>query len=195
MAKITGKIKDAVAGLVDRTAHLDVAMATEAIAKRLGLKERMINYTHIEIRNRLNEYGFKATPYNERILFLPHCMRNSRQCKAKYNEEGLQCRQCGACDLSALIKEAKKLGYKDVFITPGGSMVQKLIRKYKPKAVMGVCCFEEANMAFDRLRGTGIHAQASMLLYDGCKDTKANFADAKEKMEAIDKALLENGKR
>ncbi len=195
MAKITGKIKDAIADIIDRTAHLDVAKATEAIAKRLGLNERLINYTHIEIRNRLNEYGFKATPFNERILFLPHCMRDTKLCKAKYNEEGLQCTLCGSCDLDELIRAAKHLGYKATYITPGGSMVQKLIRKYKPKAVMGVCCFEEANMAFDRLRGTGIHAQASLLLYDGCKDTKANLVDAREKMEAIDKALLENSKR
>ncbi len=192
MVAITTKIKKAVADLIDRTTHLDIAKATQVIAKRFGLNERLINYTHIEIRNKLSEYGFKVTPYSERILFLPHCMRDSKRCKAKYSDEGLQCRRCGKCDLSKLIGWAEELGYHSVFITPGGSMVHKLIKKYKPKAVMGVCCYEEATMAYDRLAGTGIHGQASLLLYDGCKDTRANLVDAREKMEAIDPSILQN---
>ncbi len=191
MATTTTRIKRAVADTIDRTTHLDVAKATQTIAKKLGLRERLINYTHVEFRNKMNEYGYKSTPYSERILFLPHCMRNSRSCKAKYNDEGLQCLGCGKCDLAALIKMAKELGYKAAYITPGGSMVQKLTKKHKPKAIMGVCCYDEANMAFDKLAGTGIHAQASLLLFDGCKDTKANLADVREKMELIDQKVLE----
>jgi hypothetical protein len=195
MAPVTNKIKEAVAETVDRATHLDVAKATQAIAKTLGLNDRLINYTHIELRNKMNEYGFKRTPYNERILFLPHCMRNSRECKAEYNEEGLQCKKCGKCDIAKLVDIAEEFGYAHVFIAPGGSMVQKLIKKYKPKATVGVCCYQEANLAFDQLRGTGIHAQVALLLQDGCKDTKANVAEAREKMELIDKKLLEKAKK
>jgi len=195
MAKITAKIKESVAEAIDRTTHLDAAKATQAIAKKLGLKDRLINYTHIEMRNKLNEYGFKATPYSKRILFLPHCLRDSRACKGNYNEEGLQCKRCGKCDIDRLLGIAEELGYSKAFITPGGSMVQRLIRKYKPKAVVGICCYHEANLAFDELSGTGIHAQACLLLQDGCKDTKANTAEAREKMELIEPRLLGNGQK
>ncbi len=191
MAKTTtAKIKEAIAETIDKTTHLDVARATQAIAKSLGLKDRLINYTHIELRNKLNEYGYKSAPYNKRILFLPHCLRNSKECKAISGDEGFECQRCGKCDIDKLISMAEDLGYAKIFIAPGGSMVKKLILEYKPKAVLGVCCYNEANLAFDMLRGTGIHGQTSMLLQDGCKDTKAHLADAKEKMEAIDQNLL-----
>jgi hypothetical protein len=191
MPSITDNIKKAVAETVDRAAHLDAARATEVIAKKLGLNQRLINYTHIELRNKLNEYGFKSTPYNKRILFLPHCLRNSKECKAQYSEEGLQCKKCGKCDIATLTKIAENLGYAEVFVCPGGSMVQKLIKKYKPGATVGVCCYHEANLAFDALRGTGIHPQSVLLLQDGCKDTKANLAEAREKMELIDPKLAQ----
>jgi len=196
MPKTTRRIKEAVADLIDRTAHLDVSDATQTVAKKLGLSERLVNYTHIEVRNKLSEYGFKSTRYNERILFLPHCLRNSRKCKAKYNDEGLQCRRCGKCDINRLLGLAEELGYKAAFIAPGGSMVEKLVKKHKPKAIVGVSCYREANMAFDNLKGTGIHGQAALLLYDGCKDTKANFAEVEEKMRAIDESIANgrNGK-
>jgi len=190
MAKVTERIKEAVAETVDRATHLDVARATHMIAKTMGLNERLINYTHIELRNKLNEYGYKGTPYEKRILFLPHCMRNSKKCKGKQGDEGLQCKKCGKCDIPKLAEIAEELGYQKVFIAPGGSMVQKLIKKYKPSATVGICCFHEANLAFDALRGTKIHPQAVLLLQDGCKDTKANIVEAREKMELIDKRLL-----
>jgi len=94
---LTTKIRASISKLIDSGAHFDASKATEMIAKKLGLNQRMINYTHIEIRNTLNEIGFKSTPYSERILFLPHCLRNSEKCTAKYNDSGLQCVDCGAC--------------------------------------------------------------------------------------------------
>jgi len=186
MVKATERMKEAIGEAIDRTTHLDVAKATQAIAKKFGLNQRLINYTHIELRNKLNEYGFKATPYSNRILFLPHCMRNSKDCKAVHSEEGIVCKKCGKCDISELVDFAKKLGYSKTFIVPGGSMVQKIIKRYKPAATMGICCYHEANLAFDSLRGTKIHPQVSLLLQDGCKDTKANLAEAKEKLTMID---------
>ena len=186
MANVTNKIKAAVGHIIDKGTHIDVAKTTQLVAKKFGLSERLINYTHIEIQNKLNEYDYKRSSYKNRILFLPHCMRHSKHCKAKYNDEGLQCRDCGKCKLTQLRKLAVDAGYSYVFITPGGSMVRKLINKYKPKAVMGVCCYDEANLAFERLRGTNIAPQAVLLLKDGCKDTDVNIEEVREKLLAID---------
>jgi hypothetical protein len=182
---IREKIKEAVAKAIDSGAHLNIANASEAIAKKLGLSERWIEYTHVEFRNKLNEIAYKRTPYKERILFLPHCLRNSKECKASYNEEGLQCTECGKCKIAAMIKEAKKLGYKGVFVCPGGSIVIELIKKYQPKAVLGVCCYKEAMLAFDSLRGTKVAPQAVLLTRAGCINTDVNVDEVIEKMRLI----------
>lgn len=192
---ITKRIRARVSKLVDSGAHLDISKTTEIIAKTLGLNQRLINYTHIEIRNNLNEIDFKSVPYRERILFLPHCMRNSKKCKAKSNSDGLQCRECGACQIAELKKIAREIGYKGVYITPGGSMVQRLIEKHKPRAVLGICCYDEANIAFDKLHGKKVAPQAILLLRDGCKDTLANIEEVREKMQIIDSKLVQNNSK
>ena len=188
---LTQKIRASISKLIDSGAHLDASKATEAIAKKFGLNQRMINYTHIELRNTLNEFDFKSTPYNQRILFLPHCLKDSEKCKAKYTDEGLQCLECGACQVKELKKMAKSLGYMGTYITPGGSMVEKIILKRNPKAVLGVCCYHEANLGFDSLKGKKISPQAVLLLKDGCRNTIANLEEVKEKMKMIDKKLLQ----
>lgn len=184
-----GKIRESIGDLIDKGGHLNVAKSTQYIAKKFGLSDRMINYTHIEMRNMLNEPKYKRTPYNERVLFLPQCLRNSSKCKAVMGDEGWECRNCGACVVCEIRKMADELGYKKVVIAPGGSMVHKVIVKYKPKAVLGVGCFEEVNMAFDKIKGTNVAPQGVILLNEGCKDTMANMDEIREKMELIDEKL------
>jgi uncharacterized protein len=188
------KIRTAVGKVVDSGAHLNVAKTSENIAKKLGLSESMVQYTHIELRNAVYEPEFKKVPYNERVLFLPHCSRNMKVCKAESNGEGIICKHCGGCDIDEAKKMAENLGYKKVFVVPGGSMVKKLLVTYEPKASVGVCCFEEAQLAFDMLKGTGIVPQVAMLLRDGCKDTMINLPLLEQKLTLIDSELLEKPK-
>ena len=189
------KIRSAIGKIVDSGAHLNAATATETIAKKLGLSESMVQYTHIELRNAVYEPEFKKIPYKDRVLFLPHCSRNLKVCKAESNGEGLECKHCGACNIDKAKKMAEELGYKKVFVVPGGSMVKKLLAKYEPKASVGVCCFEEAQLAFDMLKGTGIVPQVALLLQDGCKDTIINLPLLEQKLNLADKKIIEKQNR
>ena len=189
------KIRTAVGKVVDSGAHLNAAKASETIAKKLGLSESMVQYTHIELRNAVYEPEFKKIPYKDRVLFLPHCSRNLKVCKAESNGEGIICKHCGGCGIDKAKKMAETLGYKKVFVVPGGSMVKKLLIKYEPKASVGVCCFDEAQLAFSMLKGTGIVPQVAMLLQDGCKDTMINLPLLEQKLTLIDPELLEKPKK
>lgn len=189
MDGILRSIKESIAGIIDSGVHISVANTTQLIAKQLGLSERMINYTHIEIRNALNESKFKRIPFNKRALFVSHCLRNSRKCKAPYNQDGLQCRNCKNCKIPEIIELGKKFNYKKIAVLPGGSMVAKLVEKHKPKAVIGIACYMEASMGIDKLNSLKIPSQAVMLLKDGCIDTDVNLEEVKEKMELIDEKL------
>ncbi len=184
---ITEKIKLRIANLIDAGTHQSVEGIAEAIVKQFGLSDRLVHFTHIEIRNKLNEFAFKKVPFGERILFLPHCMRNSQNCKASYGSEGLKCAMCGSCNIKTFIEMAKERNYKGVFVVPGGSLVTKLVKKYSPKAVVGVACNDETNLGLDNLRAAGIPAQAVLLLRDGCHDTDANAEEVREKLDLASK--------
>lgn len=189
MASIYQKIGDTVAELIDKGAHQSIAKTTQFVAKKFGLSDRLIKYTHIEIRNRLSEPKFKRVPYDKRILFLPQCLRDSKKCPAKMNDEGWECAGCGRCQIYGLKKKAEELGYMKVIIAPGGSMVQKVVEKYKPEAVLGVGCFEEVNMGMDKTVRTNIPPQGIILLRDGCKDTAVNADEVVEKLEMADEKI------
>jgi len=186
---VYSKIKNAVGKTVDAGAHFNAASAAESIGKSLGLSEALIQFAHVELRNAVYEPEFKKIPFSERALFLPHCARNSKTCKASNDEEGFHCKHCGACGISDAVKLAKKLGYTQIFMVPGGSMVKKMLEKYKPRAAIGVSCFHEAIMAFELTKQVNVIPQVVMLLKDGCKDTTIDMNLLEEKLSLTDKVV------
>lgn len=184
--KLAEDIRNLVADLVEKGTHQDIAKITRFVAKKFGLNERLINYTHIEARNKLNEFKFRKIPYKDRVLFISHCLRNSTKCKAPIGDEGLECKRCGKCQINKILELAEELNYRKVFIVPGGSMVFKIMQKYKPRAVVGVACHAELNMGIDKASEYGIPSQAVMLLREGCKDTAVNLDEVVEKMRLFE---------
>jgi len=183
------KIRVAIGKTIDTGMHYNAGKTADTIGKKLGLSERMIQYTHIELRNSVFEPEFKKIPYNQRVLFLPHCARNSTNCKATQDDTGFHCAHCGSCEIGYAEKFALDLGYKKVFVVPGGSMIKKLLKEHDPKASVGVCCFDEALLAFDLLKHTQIIPQVALLLRDGCANTMINIPLLEEKLSLIDESL------
>ncbi|MEK6958991.1 MAG: DUF116 domain-containing protein [archaeon] len=181
------KIRDAVGKAADAGAHLNVAKVSETIGKSLGLSDSLIQFTHVELRNAVFERDFRKIPIEERMLFLPHCVRNSKFCQATFDDDGYHCKHCGACNLDEAVKLAKRLGYKNIFIVPGGSIVKKILMRTKSKAAIGVCCFNEALLSFDMIKHTSIVPQIVLLLKDGCHDTLINLPLLEEKLAMVEK--------
>jgi hypothetical protein len=145
------------------------------VAKELGLGKSSIKYIGVELHNLRNEPDFLNSSNDQRILFLPHCLRLAEKCKGKYNDEGLICRHCSKdCRVNLITTEAKKLGYK-CFVVPGGSMVFNIAKKYKPKGVVAVACFNELKEGAARSSGEyHVPYQLIPLLKDGCVNTEVD---------------------
>ncbi len=96
---------------------------------------------------------YQRTPYSQRFVFLPFCLK-PQNCPAPITaEEGLLCRgQCQGCKLGELRQEALALGYSRVYVVPSSRLVKGLnlppssqfikakIAQYQPRAALGVIC-------------------------------------------------------
>lgn len=114
---------------------------------------------------------------SKRILLLPHCLRQSNTCIAKYNGQGLQCEECNPeCAVNCLRTAAIKNGYKGVCVAPGGRLAVRFVKESFPEAVVAVACQKELEEGVHGLRElTGQDNKLLIviipLLKDGCVDT------------------------
>ncbi len=147
-----------------------------ALLSLLGIKKDSAYIIREEMLNKLYEKDYEKVPADKRIIFLPQCLRNTK-CPAPVDEEGIHCIKCGLCGIGNFMKKAEEYGVK-VFIAPGGSMIPKIFKKYKPKAIFGVACHPEIRLASDLVVWMNIPAQAVPLLKDGCVNTEVDWEEA-----------------
>ena len=136
----------------------------------------------VKVRNILYARRYQSTPYTSRALFLPQCLRNPT-CPAPLTPEGIKCLNCGRCGICRIKEEAEQLGYR-VFIAPGGSLIKRMVERYRPKAVLGVGCHMEVKEGTGKMASYGLPVQGVLLERDGCVETRVDVIRLMEVIKA-----------
>ncbi len=145
----------------------------KAFCKLLGLDDKDLITFFITLRNTMNTKAFSETPVEQRAVFLPQCLR-SAQCPANLTPEGLKCRNCGRCSVGENAEWLERVGYH-VFIVPGSTFIKRMVKKYRPQAIIGVGCLMEVKDGIDMSDRIGISAIGVVNLKDGCVETIADW--------------------
>ena len=135
--------------------------------------DSMVDDVGVRLRNYINTKKFLNTPYEKRFIFIPQCLR-SVQCPAKLTPEGIMCVNCGRCGIGEAKNYAEGMGYK-LFIVPGSSFIKRIIKKYRPGAIVGVGCHMEIKEGLDLCHSHGIPARGVPLLTSGCVATSIDW--------------------
>lgn len=141
-----------------------------ALLAELGLPECYLGFSMVAFASAYWQQQVEAVPFDRRLLLLPHCLRKAETCPAEYDEFGLMCRSCGACQLNELKRQAESLGYR-VLIAEGSPMVLKMIVEGQADAILGAACLTSLEKALEKVLQVGIPCMAVPLLTNGCRNT------------------------
>jgi hypothetical protein len=140
--------------------------------------------TFTDKQNKLQAGKFALVPFNKRIVFVPHCMRNVATCVAVDKGGYYICANCGGCKIDAISKLVKQLNYKALYIAKGGRSIEKIVKEERPEAIVGIACFFEGDQAFKLLKDVHIAVQFVPLIKDGCAATDTDLAKVERVIEA-----------
>jgi hypothetical protein len=147
----------------------------KAFFRLLGLEDREMLTFIIKIHNTMNATEFSQVPLAERAIFFPQCLRSAK-CPAHLSPEGLKCVNCGQCTVGVARQNLEKMGYQ-VFTIPGSSFIKRMVKKYHPKAIIGVGCLAEVKEGIDMADKIGLIAMGVVTLKEGCVETLVNWQD------------------
>lgn len=153
-----------------------------AIFLLFNVDDSVIDRISIDMQNQAMWAKFIKIPFEKRAVFVPQCLR-SVDCPARLSPEGIQCKDCGRCEITKAKKAAEKLGYM-FFVVPGSSFIIRMIRKYDPKAIIGVGCLCEVKDGLDLLNKNRIPAIGVVLDRSGCVNTILDWKKLYEIMES-----------
>jgi uncharacterized protein len=148
---------------------------SKAMFRLFGLEDREVQTFFIQLQNVMNKKAFAAIPVESRAIFLPQCLRSSH-CPAHLTPEGLKCRSCGSCSIGHIGNLLEEMGYR-IFIVPGSSFIKRMVRQYRPKAILGVGCLSEVKEGLEMADKLGLVAMGVVTLKEGCVETILNWDD------------------
>ena len=136
----------------------------------MSLPEKYSGFAAVLIGNFFWRRQFLATPFERRMLLLPHCMKHAEGCPAEYTEFGLDCERCGACTIADYKVRAEQLGYK-VLVAEGSPIVLKIIVGGYVDGILGVACLNVLEKAIDKVLIAGVPSYAVPLHSGDCHNT------------------------
>ena len=140
---------------------------------------RLLDYTMVLLNNEVWRDTVASIPYERRLLLLPQCLRDFKDCPAELDEFGLLCEECGRCNIGELQALAEELGYV-VLVAEGSTVVSKLLEGGKVDAVVGVSCLNALEKSFPHMADGAIPGLAIPLTVDGCVGTKMDVEHVRE---------------
>jgi len=147
----------------------------KAFFRLLGLEDREMLTFIIKIHNTMNASEFSKIPVTGRAIFFPQCLRAAK-CPAHLTPEGLSCVNCGQCTVGEARIRLEKMGYR-VFVIPGSSFIKRMVKKYHPRAIIGVGCLTEVKEGIDMADKIGLVAMGVVTIKEGCVETLVNWQD------------------
>ena len=136
----------------------------------MSMPEKYSGFAAVLIGNFFWRRQFLATPFERRMLLLPHCLKHAEGCPAEYTEFGLDCERCGACRIAGCKGRAERLGYK-VLVAEGSPIVLKIIVGGYVDGILGVACLNVLEKAIDKVLIAGVPSYAVPLHSGDCHNT------------------------
>ncbi len=173
--EIRAKIRE----LLETYAATETILTSEELTEKVRLEleivdEGLTNFTSIEAGNVLNQSAYEYVKQEDRIVLIPHCLRDVEKCIAPIDEEGYHCEKCGACVIAEITQAAEDRGIK-WYMVGGGSHAINIVKNARPRAVFGIACFDDAKLGVQKVGAYGIPTQAVLLSKAGCVNTEVEI--------------------
>jgi geranylgeranyl diphosphate synthase, type II len=140
-----------------------------------GLDKEFLDFTMVLLGNEIWRETVTATPFNRRLLLLPHCLRNDNLCKGVFDELGLICSGCKNCRIDSILDKAEKLGYTTL-VAEGTTVAIGLVEEGAIDAVVGVSCMPVLQRSFEPVTRAALPGIGIPLLGDGCSNTALDYS-------------------
>ncbi|MEW6536134.1 MAG: DUF116 domain-containing protein [Candidatus Auribacterota bacterium] len=137
------------------------------------MKTTLIKLNNWQVKKR----QVKAKPH-EILVLCPRCLQN-HTCAQDLISDVHNCKHCGKCQVTELVKLCDELGVNLKFAT-GGGMAVKLVRDPGVKAVVAIACEKELFMGLLTTIPKPVLAVKNLLPHGPCVNTGVSIQNVRE---------------
>ena len=149
----------------------------------IGMSTDRIASSFLKVNNAIVAASQRNVKSRGVLLLLPRCIQHSK-CNQKVEIDINNCKDCGLCDISDIIKICEDNSVEP-FVATGGNLARKLIKEKRPSGVIGVACERELLSGIQDTAGLPVYGIANIRPDGPCKDTKVDLMKVDEAIKAF----------
>lgn len=151
-------------------------------------KERLQCYI-IELNNRLVKAEWSMNNRRSQkirlLLLLPHCLQTD-SCDVRITNNIYNCKRCGKCVISGIIKVAEDHDLS-LYVATGGTIARRIVKDILPHAIVAVACERDLSSGIVDTYPLPVIGITNERPYGPCINTMINQERIKEAIEFFGK--------
>ena len=148
------------------------------LGRLLGMDEEKIKNSYIQVSNQLVRTQTRHKTFRKVLILAPHCLQWIH-CPHKITINVYNCKGCGKCLITDLIKLAERTGSELVVVT-GGTLARKMIKQIRPDAVVAIACERDLTSGIQDVVGIPVYGVINDRPEGPCANTRVDLTKVEE---------------
>lgn len=171
-SKMTRTARMVVEGMNIRppVSFMQIMELAQEVILRGSYDQQFLEFAMVLCGNETWRQVVASTPYNRRLLLLPQCLKDEKNCQAAIDQLGLICAGCQSCSIDEILVQAESLGY-NTLVAEGTTVAMQLVQEGSVDAIIGVTCMSVLRKSFPTVYQAAVPVIGIPLLFEGCANT------------------------
>ncbi|MGL5001159.1 MAG: DUF116 domain-containing protein [Cetobacterium sp.] len=126
----------------------------------------------------------KKTKINKVAILLPHCIQKYN-CNLKITNNVENCKKCGLCDISEIVKLKNEFNKIDVKVATGGTLARIYLKEYRPDLVIAVACKRDLTSGIRDSFPILVYGVFNKIIKGPCKDTRVDIDEIRKVLREV----------
>lgn len=153
------------------------------VGKIFGFKRRQLEASFIAVSNLIFLKSKIKVPANKLLVITPHCLQLA-SCPHKITRDPSNCKRCGRCNISDLVKLSEELGFI-FFVATGGTLARQIVKKNRPQAVLAIACERDLMSGIQDVYPLPAVGVLNLRPNGPCYNTKVDIEEVKKTLQQI----------
>jgi hypothetical protein len=140
---------------------------------------KFVNFNNTRVLKKIKKENVKKI-----AILLPHCIQKY-DCNLKITNNIENCKLCGLCDISEIVKLKHEFQNIDIKVATGGTLARLYLKEYKPNLVIAVACKRDLTSGIRDSFPIPVYGIFNKIIKGPCKDTRIEVNEIRKVLREV----------
>lgn len=141
--------------------------------------KKFIDFNNRRVLKKISKKNIKKI-----AILLPHCIQKY-ECNLKITNNIENCKMCGLCDISEILKVKEEFKHIGIKVATGGTLARLYLKEEKPSLVIAIACKRDLTSGIRDAFPIPVYGIFNRIVNTACKDTRVAVDEIRKVLREV----------